>query len=58
LETCIYCGECIERCIFGARIFKDEKLEYNPEACLGCGLCVTVCPVEATTMKLRKPKAD
>jgi len=58
LEACIHCGECTERCIFAARIFKDEKMEYNPEACLGCGLCVTVCPVEAITMKLREPKTD
>jgi MinD superfamily P-loop ATPase len=52
-DACIHCGECVDRCIFDARIFQDEKMEYNPEACLGCGLCVTVCPVDATTMILR-----
>ncbi len=57
-EACIHCGECVDRCIFDARSFNDEKLEYNPEACLGCGLCVTICPVAATTMILRKPKAE
>ena len=56
LETCIHCGECVDRCIFDARIFHDEKMEYNPEACVGCGLCVTICPVNAITMTLRKPK--
>lgn len=55
-ETCIHCGECVERCFFDARIFNDKQIEYNPEACLGCGLCVTVCPVEATTMILRATK--
>lgn len=54
--TCIHCGECVDRCIFDARILNDEKMEYSPEACLGCGLCVTVCPVDATTMILRKTK--
>ena len=54
-EDCIHCGECVERCVFGARIFQDEKMEYFAEACLGCGLCVTVCPVEATSMALREP---
>ncbi|MCP3942842.1 MAG: 4Fe-4S dicluster domain-containing protein [Desulfobacteraceae bacterium] len=50
---CIHCGECIGRCVFGARVFTDEKMEYNAEGCLGCGLCVTSCPVEATSMRLR-----
>jgi ferredoxin len=52
-EICINCGECIERCMFGARIFRDGNMEYHPGACLGCGLCVTVCPVEATSMQPR-----
>ncbi len=54
-EACIHCGECIERCLFGARVFQDEQMQYNPEVCVGCGLCVTICPVEATSMVMRKP---
>ena len=53
-EDCIHCGECVERCVFRARIFQNEKMEYNAEACLGCGLCITICPVGATSMSLRK----
>ena len=53
-DACYNCGECIERCIFGARVFKDGKLEYNADACLGCGLCVTVCSVAAISMQLRE----
>ena len=52
--ACTHCGECVDRCIFEARIFYDKKMEYNSKACLGCGLCVTVCPADATTMILRK----
>ncbi|EMS79887.1 4Fe-4S dicluster domain-containing protein [Desulfotignum phosphitoxidans] len=52
-EDCIHCGECVERCVFGARVFQDEKMAYNNESCVGCGLCVTVCPVGATSMVLR-----
>ena len=55
-EDCIHCGDCIDRCVFDARVFRDEKMEYNAEACLGCGLCVTICPEEATSMALREPK--
>ena len=53
-DTCFNCGECIERCIFGARFFKDDKMEYDADACLGCGLCVTVCSVAAISMQLRE----
>lgn len=55
-EDCIHCGECVERCVFGVRVFQDEKMEYNAKACVGCGLCVTICPVEATSMALREPE--
>ena len=57
LEDCIHCGECVERCVFDARVYQNEKMAFNAEACLGCGLCVTVCPVDATVMTLREPKA-
>ena len=50
---CIDCGECVERCVFGARVFRDGKMEYNAAACLGCGLCVTRCPAEIISMELR-----
>lgn len=53
-DTCFNCEECIERCIFGARFFKDDKMEYDADACLGCRLCVTVCSVAAISMQLRE----
>lgn len=53
-EDCIHCGECVDRCVFGARVLQDERMEYNIDACLGCGLCVTSCPAEAISMELRK----
>jgi heterodisulfide reductase subunit A-like polyferredoxin len=54
MDACIHCGECIERCIFGARKLRDGQMVYNTEACLGCGLCISVCSVEAISMNLRK----
>ncbi|RPH48615.1 MAG: 4Fe-4S dicluster domain-containing protein [Desulfobacteraceae bacterium] len=55
-ERCIHCGECVDRCVFGARVFRDEKMEYDADVCPGCGLCVTRCPVEAISMELRETK--
>lgn len=52
-ERCTDCGQCVDRCVFGARKVCGGILEYNPEACLGCGLCLSVCPENATTMKIR-----
>ncbi len=53
-EICVHCGKCIERCVFGARVFRGEQMEYHAEECLGCGLCITTCPVQATFMQPRK----
>ncbi|HSR11926.1 MAG TPA: 4Fe-4S binding protein [Thermodesulfobacteriota bacterium] len=54
-DLCIHCGDCVERCAFGARTLGDDKMEYHAEACLGCGLCVTLCPAAATSMQPRNP---
>jgi ferredoxin len=51
MGICTDCGECIDRCLFNARTWQEEKVHYNPELCYGCGLCITVCPVEATELK-------
>ncbi len=53
-EDCIHCSVCVDRCAFGARVFRDGQMEYMPAACLGCGLCVTTCPVEAISIKVRE----
>jgi Pyruvate/2-oxoacid:ferredoxin oxidoreductase delta subunit len=51
MAACIACGECIDRCLFNARFWQEEKIHYNPELCYGCGLCITVCPEEATVLE-------
>jgi len=53
LDNCIHCGDCEERCLFDARIIHDDELEFDSEKCVGCGLCVTTCPVEAISMTTR-----
>ena len=44
LDTCIDCGECLERCQFDAikSDFVVDKID-----CEGCGVCVHFCPVQA-----------
>jgi Pyruvate/2-oxoacid:ferredoxin oxidoreductase delta subunit len=58
LAACIHCGDCVDRCVFDARIWEDGQIHYDVEACYGCGLCVSVCPVEATTMERRGPPKE
>jgi ferredoxin len=53
MDACIHCGDCVERCVFGARVWEDNQMRYDVDACYGCGLCVTACPAEATLMERR-----
>lgn len=52
-DICNHCGECTERCLFNARVVQNAELKYDPEKCVGCGLCVTTCPCEAISMVRR-----
>ena len=50
-ESCSHCGICVDRCVFGARFMKLNKVEYNLHKCYGCGLCVTACPNHAIRLE-------
>ncbi|MBN1271181.1 MAG: hypothetical protein JXB26_02825 [Candidatus Aminicenantes bacterium] len=58
IQACIHCGACAERCLFDARHFKNSRLVFNAALCAGCGLCVTTCPAECTTLKPRRLKRE
>lgn len=53
-ETCIHCGDCVDRCPFDARTFEGDRMIYQRDECAGCGLCVTICPTGATVMQNRR----
>ncbi|MDZ7843980.1 MAG: 4Fe-4S binding protein [Anaerolineales bacterium] len=49
-ETCVRCMDCLEQCPYDC--FSEVQVdgirgvfpEVNPDDCVGCGLCVVVCP--------------
>ncbi len=50
-DKCSNCGQCVDRCYFDARVSIDGQMQYKLMKCYGCGLCVTVCPDLAISMK-------
>lgn len=49
-ELCIECDSCRQNCRFEA-ISKDTVYKVDFFACEGCGVCESVCPVKAITLK-------
>ncbi|MCC8151802.1 MAG: electron transfer flavoprotein subunit alpha [Lachnospiraceae bacterium] len=48
-EQCILCGQCVEKCPFGALEIKNDRVEINA-SCKMCRLCVKTCPVNAVSL--------
>ena len=38
------CLRCAQACTSGAISVTDDALEVDPDLCVGCGTCATVCP--------------
>jgi ferredoxin len=42
-DSCIACGDCVERCPMEALTMKDDSLSFDESKCIGCGLCSSAC---------------
>ena len=49
-ESCIGCGDCLDRCQMDALELGDETVRVIEEYCLGCGNCISVCPSESLSL--------
>jgi electron transport complex protein RnfB len=56
-ETCIGCGDCIERCQFGALSVPEDVCVVDYDRCVGCGLCAMACPTDALYLE-RRPEGE
>jgi ferredoxin len=55
--ACVGCGDCIDRCHFGALSLRDGLCAVDPARCMGCGLCAVACAFDALSL-VRRPEGE
>ncbi len=60
-DKCIACNECSRNCQVGidvmAYALKQEVLDNRTSSCIGCGICVTVCPMDVLSFETKPDPA-
>jgi Pyruvate/2-oxoacid:ferredoxin oxidoreductase delta subunit len=56
-DECTGCGDCVDRCFFGAIAMEDGSAIaiVHEDTCMGCGLCQVVCAPVAIQMEAVRP---
>jgi dihydropyrimidine dehydrogenase (NAD+) subunit PreA len=52
---CTLCSKCIEPCVHAATAairLEHGRLSIDEEKCIGCGLCIAICPFDALELRL------
>lgn len=61
-DKCIACTECTRNCLVGIDVMsfalKQESITNANSSCIGCGICVTVCPMDVLSFGRGKPTSD
>ncbi len=56
-DKCISCNECSRNCLVGIDVMsfamKQDVLDNSNSSCIGCGVCVTVCPMDVLSFEAR-----
>ena len=54
-DKCIACGECSRNCQVGIDVMSfallQKELDNQNSSCIGCGICITVCPMSVLDFK-------
>ncbi len=58
-DKCIGCTECTRNCQVGIDVMsyaiKQEVLDAETSSCIGCGICVSVCPMDVLSFSAKPP---
>lgn len=61
-DKCIACNECSRNCQVGIDVvsyaLKQDVLDNETSSCIGCGICVTVCPMDVVVRSRKRRNGD